>query len=216
MPQIDAIVISHDHYDHLDYMTVKRLKKKVKRVIVPVGVGSHFIHWGYDAAMVTELNWNESYKLNEEVTITATPAHHRSNRTLETRKTLWASYVINADGYKMYYSGDTGYSPHFKMIGEQYGPFDLAMMECGSYNVRWPQSHMFPPQIAQAALDLNAKMTIPVHWGKFLQSDHKWNESVNLFRKAADSLKVPVTVPFIGQPYTIGTTIQDIDWWNYF
>jgi L-ascorbate metabolism protein UlaG (beta-lactamase superfamily) len=216
MPVIDALVISHDHYDHLDYLTVKRLKKKVKRVIVPVGVGSHFIHWGYDPAMVTELNWNESYKLNEEVIITATPAHHRSNRTLVTRKTLWASYVINADGYKMYYSGDTGYSPHFKVIGDQYGPFDLALMECGSYNVRWPQSHMFPPQIAQAAVDLGAKMTMPVHWGKFLQSDHKWNESVNLYIKAADSLKVPVTVPFIGQPYTLGTAIQDIDWWNYF
>jgi L-ascorbate metabolism protein UlaG (beta-lactamase superfamily) len=102
------------------------------------------------------------------------------------------------------------------MIGEQYGPFDLALMECGSYNVRWPQSHLFPPQIAQAALDLKAKMTMPIHWGKFLQSDHVWNESVNLFLKAADSLKLPVTVPFIGQPYTIGTTIQDIDWWNYF
>ncbi|MGI8598771.1 MAG: MBL fold metallo-hydrolase [Chitinophagaceae bacterium] len=216
MPVIDALVISHDHYDHLDYLTVKRLKKKVKRVIVPVGVGSHFIHWGYDPAMVTELNWNESYKVSDHVMITATPAHHRSNRTLQTRKTLWASYVVSADGYKIYYSGDTGYSPHFKMIGEQYGPFDLALMECGSYNVRWPQSHMFPPQIAQAALDLKANMTMPIHWGKFLQSDHVWNEPVNLFLKAADSLKLPVTVPFIGQPYTIGTTIQGIDWWNYF
>lgn len=216
MPVIDALVISHDHYDHLDYRTVKRLRKKVKRVIVPVGVGAHFIHWGFPSGIITELNWSDSVVLTNSITITATPAHHRSNRTFETKKTLWASYVIKADGYKIFYSGDTGYSKHFTLIGQQYGPFDLAMMECGQYNIKWPQSHMFPHQTAQAAIDVGAAMTIPVHWGKYAESEHGWNESINLYKKAADSLRVRVTVPFIGLPYTIGTVVEMPDWWNYF
>jgi L-ascorbate metabolism protein UlaG (beta-lactamase superfamily) len=216
MPVLDALVISHDHYDHLDYLTVKRLRHKIKRVIVPIGVGSHFLRWGFPANIITELNWNDSLQLTNSITITATPAHHRSNRTLETRKTLWASYVIRADGYKIFYSGDTGYSNHFKLIGGQYGPFDLALMECGQYNVKWPFSHMFPHQTAQAAIDVGAAMTIPVHWGKYAESDHGWNESINLYKKAVDSLKVPVLVPFIGMPYTVGTTVEISDWWNYF
>jgi L-ascorbate metabolism protein UlaG (beta-lactamase superfamily) len=216
MPVIDALVISHDHYDHLDYITVKRLRKKVRRIIVPIGVGSHFVHWGFSPAIITELNWNDSVKLTGSITITATPAHHRSNRTFEQKKTLWASYVVRADGYKIFFSGDTGYSTHFKIIGQQYGPFDLAMMECGQYNVRWPQSHMFPHQTVQAAIDIGAAMTIPVHWGKYAESEHAWNEPVNLLMKAADSLKVPVTVPYPGQPYTIGTQLLMPHWWNFF
>jgi L-ascorbate metabolism protein UlaG (beta-lactamase superfamily) len=216
MPVIDALVISHDHYDHLDYLTVKRLRKKIRRIIVPIGVGSHFIHWGFPADMITELNWNDSVKLTNSITITATPAHHRSNRTLAQRKTLWASYVISADGYKIFYSGDSGYSTHFKLIGKQYGPFDLAMMECGQYNEKWPQSHMFPVQSVQAALDVRAAMTIPVHWSKYAESEHGWNEPVNLFKKAADSLKVAVTVPLIGLPYTVGDVLDVPDWWNQF
>ena len=216
MPVIDALVISHDHYDHLDYLTVKRLRKKIKRVIVPIGVGSHFIRWGFPPGIITELNWNDSIKLTNSITITATPAHHRSNRTFKTKKTLWASYVIHADGYKIFYSGDTGYSKHFKLIGSQYGPFDLAMMECGQYNVKWPHSHMFPNQTAQAARDIGAVMTIPVHWGKYAESEHPWNESVKLFENAADSMKMAVTVPLIGQPYTVGTVAKRFDWWNYF
>jgi len=216
MPVIDALVISHDHYDHLDYLTVKRLRKKIKRVIVPIGVGAHFVHWGFPPGIITELNWNDSIQLTNSITITATPAYHRSNRTFKTKKTLWASYVIGADSYKIFYSGDTGYGKHFKLIGQQYGPFDLAMMECGQYNVRWPHSHMFPNQAAQAAIDVGAAMTIPVHWGKYAESEHAWNEPVNLFVKAADSLKVPVTVPMLGQPYTIGTIVERFDWWNYF
>ena len=215
MPVIDLLVISHDHYDHLDYVTVKKLRKKVKRVIVPMGVGSHFRKWGYDASMITELNWSDSFRLNDQVTITATPAHHRSNRTFEQRKTLWASYVLKADGYKIYFSGDTGYSKHFKLIGEQYGPFDLALMECGQYNKNWSQSHMHPTQTVKASKDLGAKMIIPIHWAKFAESDHPWNEPVKLLRQSADSAKLSYTIPFIGQPYTIGEKLDEIKWWDF-
>lgn len=215
MPVIDALVISHDHYDHLDYETVRALRKKVKRVIVPVGVGAHFIHWGYQPDMITELNWNEAVALNGKVKITAAPAHHRSNRGFASRKTLWASYIIAADGYKIFYSGDTGYSSHFKLIGERYGPFDLALMECGQYNTKWPQSHMFPSQTAQAAIDLKAANIIPVHWAKFAESEHRWNEPVKLLLKSADSLHVPVAIPLIGQPYTVGGAMQQYIWWEF-
>jgi len=215
MPVIDALVISHDHYDHLDYQTIRQLRKKVKRVIVPMGVGSHFRKWGYDPKIITELNWNDSTTLTDKVTITATPAHHRSNRTFESRKTLWASYVIKADGYKIYFSGDTGYSKHFKIIGDQYGPFDLAMIECGQYNKRWSQSHLFPTQTVQATIDLKAAMTIPIHWGKFAESDHPWNEPVKLLVASADSLHVPVSIPYIGQPYSIGDPAINYNWWDF-
>ncbi len=211
---IHALVISHDHYDHLDYTTVKRLKSRIKRVIVPIGVGSHFRKWGFDAAMITELNWHESVVLMDGLTITATPAHHRSNRGFAQRKTLWASYVFAADGFKLYFSGDTGYSKHFKLIGEQYGPFDLAMMECGQYNSKWSQSHMFPEQTAKAAVDLKSAVTIPVHWGKFAESEHPWNESVKRLTAAADSLKLKVVIPFMGQPYTIGEEMVEVKWWE--
>ena len=216
MPVIDALVISHDHYDHLDYQTVKKLKKKVKRVIVPIGVGSHFRKWGYDSSVITELNWNESIKINDSLSITATPAHHRSNRTFEQRKTLWASYVIHADDYKIYFSGDTGYSNHFKIIGDQYGPFDLALLECGQYNKNWPQSHMHPSQTAKAAVDLRASMIIPIHWAKFVESDHPWNEPIKLLLANTDSLHLPVAVPYIGQPYSIGSTPHLTKWWEHY
>lgn len=215
LPPIEALVISHDHYDHLDYLTVKKLKKKVKRVVVPVGVGSHFVKWGYPRSMITELNWNDSIAINPQLTVTATPAHHRSNRTFEQRKTLWASYVINTGGHKIYFSGDTGYSRHFKLIGDRYGPFDLALMECGQYNVRWSGSHMHPTQTVRAAQDLRAAMTLPIHWGKFAESDHPWNEPPNLLLARADSLQLPVTVPVIGQPYSIGQAPHRLDWWNF-
>lgn len=215
LPKIDAIVISHDHYDHLDYGTVRKLRKKVKRVIVPIGVGSHFLHWGYKPEQITELNWADTFKLNDALKLTATPAHHRSNRTMAQRKTLWASYVIAADGYKIYFSGDSGYSSHFKTIGERYGPFDLALLECGQYNAKWPQSHMLPYQTARAAVDLKAATVLPVHWAKFAESEHRWNEPVNRLLASADSLNVNVTVPLIGQPYAVGDASVRKVWWNF-
>lgn len=215
LPPIDALVISHDHYDHLDYATVRQLKKKTKQVIVPMGVGSHFRKWGYEARTITELNWNDTTVINANVRIIAAPAHHRSNRTMAQNKTLWASYVIEADGYKLYFSGDTGYSPHFASIGARHGPFDLAMMECGQYNTKWPHSHLFPQETARAAVDLKAATVLPVHWGKFAESEHPWDESVKLLLASADSLKVRVVVPFMGQPYTVGKAFQQVAWWTF-
>lgn len=214
LPPIDVLVISHDHYDHLDYTTVRQLRKKVKRVIVPIGVGSHLLHWGYKPEQITELNWHDFVQVNDSLRITATPAHHRSNRTFTQRKTLWSSYVIQAGSYKIYFSGDTGYSKHFDLIGKRYGPFDLAMLECGQYNVKWPQSHLFPWQTARAAQDLKTRVMVPIHWGKFAESTHPWDEPVELLLKSADSLGIAVSVPFIGQPVVVGDTIVQEPWWR--
>ncbi|MEJ7559043.1 MAG: MBL fold metallo-hydrolase [Pedobacter sp.] len=215
MPDIDVLIISHDHYDHLDYKTVKKLKDRIQRVVVPMGVGSHFRRWGFDPKKITELNWGQSAVLPNGISVTATPAHHRSNRTLKTDKTLWASYVIKTDGYKIFYSGDGGYGAHFAQIGKQYGPFDLALMECGQYSPNWPTHHMFPEQTAQAAADLQAKVVQPVHWAKFTESHHPWNEPVNRLLKAAGNFGYQVSVPEIGQPYTLGAPVKKRVWWNF-
>ena len=214
MPRIDVLLISHDHYDHLDYQTVKELKNKVKHVIVPMGIGSHFRYWGYEASQIHELNWNESFQVSPSVNITVTPARHESGRTLSMRKTLWGSFVIKADGYKLFYSGDSAYGRHFKTIGETYGPFDLAMMECGQYNKLWSRNHMFPEQTALAASEINAKVILPVHWAKFTEAAHPWNEPVNRLLPAARKLQIPVTIPKIGQPYSIGSAIIQDNWFN--
>lgn len=215
MPAIDVLIISHDHYDHLDYKTVLQLKDKVKAIVVPIGVGSHFIKWGFDPKRITELNWNDSTQTENKIAITATPAKHRSNRTLAVDKTLWASYVIKIDGYSIFYSGDGGYGKHFKQIGKQYGPFDLALMECGQYSPNWPSHHMTPEQTAQAAQDLQTQIVQPVHWAKFAESDHPWNEPIKRLLSAAKNYDYEVNIPEIGQPFILGQPVKKTVWWNF-
>ena len=215
LPPIDILLISHDHYDHLDYATVKRLKKTVKQVVVPIGVGSHFRHWNFPPGLITEVQWHDRVQISDSLQIISTPAHHRSNRTFAQRKTLWSSYVIKAGGYTLYFSGDTGYSKHFNLIGEQYGPFDLALLECGQYNVKWPHNHMFPWQTTRAAKDLRASLIIPIHWAKFAESTHPWNEPVKILQKSADSLQIPFYTPYIGQPYALGDPFEKQTWWDF-
>lgn len=216
MPPIDVVIISHDHYDHMDYRTLVKLKDKAKRFIVPMGAGSHLRYWGIAADKITELNWHQSTSLPGQLTITATPAQHRSNRTFnEESKTLWASYVIQAGSYKLFYSGDGGYGPHFKEIGKRYGGFDLALLECGQYSVNWPYTHMMPEQTAQAAADLQARLLQPLHWAKFAEADHPWNEPMQRLLPAAQKLNMPVSVPRLGEPYTIGEGPKNMVWWDF-
>ncbi|MBE9583292.1 MBL fold metallo-hydrolase [Mucilaginibacter sp. JRF] len=214
MPPIDVVIISHDHYDHLDYRTLKKLRNQVKKVVVPLGVGSHLKYWGYKPEQIVELNWHGSYKLPDGSSVTAAPARHRSNRTLKMNQTLWASYVIRIGDHRIFYSGDSGFGHHFKAIGSQYGPFDLAVMECGQYGPNWPHSHMFPTQTAQAASDLQTDIMQPVHWAKFAESSHIWNEPVRQLLPAAEKLGITVITPYIGEPYVIGTTPVRKIWWE--
>lgn len=214
MPPIDILIISHDHYDHLDYRTMIKLKDHIKTAVVPIGVGSILIHWGFDPKKIIELNWNRSVELPGGLQITATPAqHHSGRRSREGDKTLWASYVIQTGQYRLFYGGDGGYSPYFKQIGQKYGPFDLALLECGQYNQ--PYVHLGLGQPAQAALDLRACLLQPVHWAKFPEAGHPWNEPIKMLLPAAEKLGIPVNIPRIGEPYILGDPPKKADWWDF-
>ncbi len=214
LPPIDVLVLTHDHYDHLDYATLLELRGKVGRVVMPLGVGGHLRAWSFAPELLTELNWHESTELAPGVRLTATPAQHMSGR-LAQRQTLWASYVLELPGARLFLGGDSGYGPHFRAIGEQYGPFDLALLENGQYNLHWHPIHTLPEETLQAARDLGAATLLPVHWAKFTLAYHPWNEPIRRLLAAADAAGQPVTVPRIGEPYTLGQPVLREAWWAF-
>lgn len=213
MPPIDILLISHDHYDHLDYSTVLKLNSKTKHIITSLGVGSHLEYWGFDMNKVTELDWNDSFEI-EGFKFTSAPARHFSGRSFTRSKTLWASFILKTKDYSIYIGADSGYDTHFKQIGDKYGPFDLAILESGQYNEAWKPIHMMPEETVQASIDLNAKVLLPVHWGKFSLSLHPWNEPIERVVKKAEELNVKVTTPMIGEPIIIGEKYPTHKWWR--
>ncbi|MEP0985387.1 MBL fold metallo-hydrolase [Ekhidna sp.] len=214
LPKIDAVIISHDHYDHLDYPTIKSLKEKVGRFYMPLGVGAHFEHWGLESKSIIELEWWDEIQL-ENVTLALTPTRHFSGRGFGDRfKTLWGSWVIMGRDKRIYFSGDSGYFPGFKQIGEKYGPFDLTFMECGAYNESWSEIHMFPEETAQAHLDVKGKLLMPIHWGKFDLALHPWKESVNRLAKKAKEENIELFTPEIGQLITLSESQSVEKWWE--
>lgn len=215
LPAIDAVIFSHDHYDHLDYGSVLKLKDKVKEFYVPLGVGAHLAGWGVAAEKIHEMNWWDEAQF-EELTIVCTPARHFSGRGLTNRfSTLWSSWVVESNGTKVYFSGDSGYGPHFKEIGERLGPFDMAMLECGQYDLRWQAIHMLPEETAQAAVDLEAELMVPIHWGAFVLALHTWYDPIDRVTKKAGELNMPISTPKIGQPILIGSeSFPRERWWE--
>lgn len=210
---IDALVISHDHYDHLDYGSIVKLNPEVKHFYVPLGVGAHLEHWGVEISKITELDWWESASA-DGITYTATPARHFSGRgILDRNQTLWASWVVQSAKNKVYFSGDSGYGPHFKEIGQRLGPFDLAMMECGQYNEKWKAIHMMPEQTMQAFLDVGGEVLMPIHWGAFELSVHPWTESVERLNRA-NRMSVLIATPQIGTRYPVGMHPTTTRWWE--
>lgn len=214
MPQIDLLLLTHDHYDHLDYRTVMELQPKVKQIYCSLGVGSHLEYWGIAAQKITELDWWESQSFSAGIRITATPGRHFTGRGLQRAKTLWSSFVVQSETHKIFVGGDSGYDTHFKNIGNEFGPFDLALLECGQYNTSWPNIHMMPEQTAQAAVDLQAKALMPVHWAKFALAFHRWNEPIERVLAQAEKLNLNVTTPLIGEPVLIGKHYPKSTWWN--
>lgn len=214
LPQIDAIIMSHDHYDHLDYGSIIKLKGKTKEFYMPLGVGAHFRKWGVPDNQIHELDWWDDIKL-DSLKFTCAPARHFSGRGFGDRAaTLWASWIIESTDLKIYFSGDSGYGPHFKEIGERFGGFDFAMMECGQYNEKWHAIHMMPEETIQAAIDINSKMTMPIHWAAFTLSLHSWTDPVERALKKAEELNVPFCTPKIGEPVIIGQHHPASKWWR--
>jgi len=214
MPEIDLLVQTHDHYDHLDYESVGLLKHKIKKIVTTLGTGAHFEYWGFDPSIITELDWWQTSNAAPGLQLTAVPGRHFSGRGISRGKTLWAGFVLKTAVHTLYLGGDSGYDSHFSEIGRKYGPFDLAILECGQYNGHWPHIHMMPEETAQAAVDLDAKRLLPVHWAKFTLSLHSWNEPILRVVKKAAELQLPITTPKIGEPVVIGKTYPEAVWWN--
>lgn len=172
MPAIDHLILTHDHYDHLDYKTIRKLRHKVNSICCSLGVASHLKYWGFDENKIMEMDWWQSAILDNNLKLTAAPARHFSGRGIKRNQTLWSSFILQSPDHKLYLGGDSGYDSHFKEIGEKHGPFDVAILESGQYNTMWPLIHMMPEETVQAAVDLYAKALLPVHWGKFSLALH--------------------------------------------
>jgi L-ascorbate metabolism protein UlaG (beta-lactamase superfamily) len=215
LPEIDYVLISHDHYDHLDYKTVKKLNEKVKNFLVPLGVKSHLIKWGIKAKKIKEFNWWDEKIIDDNTLFAYTPAQHFSGRKLTDRfKTLWGSWVIKINNKSIFFSGDSGYFKGFKEIGNKYGPFNLTMIENGAYSKHWPYVHMFPEETMQAHIDLKGEKIMPIHWGKFDLSYHPWREPVERLIETAKQTKQTIITPQLFETFNLETKTNFKKWWK--
>ena len=213
LPKVNAVIISHDHYDHLDFKAIKNLSKIVDRFFVPLGVKAHLERWGIDADRISELDWHksENYK---GVDFTLTPAQHFSGRAPgKINSTLWGSWIVSSENVKVCFSGDGGYSETFRGLGDRYGPFDIAFVEGGAYNADWSEVHMFPNETVQASIDLKANVLFPIHWSKFDLSIHPWDEPIIQISKEAGRRDVNITTPMIGEVFDL-TNLPNNPWWE--
>ncbi len=211
---IDLVLISHDHYDHLDHKTIEKLKRRNLHYVTPLGVGAHLEFWGISPGKITELDWWESTTFNG-LTLTGTPSQHFSGRGMLNRNTtLWSSWVIQGIEQRLFFSGDSGYAHHYQAIGDRFGPFDLAFLENGAYSIDWKFVHQLPEEGVQAALDLKARTMIPVHWGMFDLAMHSWHEPIERVMAEAKRRGVSILAPQIGQAVSVHQAPEPSDWWS--
>ena len=224
LPALDAVVISHDHYDHLDMDTVRMLARTQRAVFVtPLGVGAHLRHWGVPASRIVELDWDQSFHIDDLI-LTCTPARHFSGRFLSRNNTLWSSWVVAGPTHRAFFGGDTGYTASFADIGAQHGPFDLTLLPIGAYNKAWPDIHMNPEEAVRAHRDLNANndgagVLVPIHWGTFRLAPHPWSEPAERLVAAAADGGVEVAVPKPGGRVAVdaaapGERRSEYGWWR--
>ncbi len=214
LPPINVVIISHDHYDHLNKPSIRLLKEKVGIFIVPLRVGGILQKWGVSPDKIIELDWWEEFQLKDDLKIVATPSQHFSGRGLFDRnKNLWASWVIQTNNSRVFFSGDSGYFGGFKDIGDKYGPFDVTFLECGAYNKQWPKVHMFPEQTVQAFFDLKGKVLQPIHWATFNLALHAWYEPIERLFAKANSIGATLSTPTMGQIVDYQRPIVTDFWW---
>jgi len=214
-PEIDYLFISHDHWDHLDYKTIMKLKPKIKTIICGLGTGAHFEHWGFDSFSIIEKDWNETIILEDGFVVNTVPARHFSGRSFIRNKALWMSFVLQTPTSKIFIGGDSGYDSHFEIIGKQFGPFDLVFLENGQYDKSWKYIHMAPNEVLQAAIDLKAKALFPVHSSKFVLANHNWNEPLSKISELAATSEINLITPLIGEKTNINTKKSFPKWWEF-
>jgi len=217
IPEIDYLLITHDHYDHLDYKTIMQLKPKIKKIITALGVGSHFEFWKFPVENIIERDWHEKIILDENLTLYTTPSRHFSGRSINRCNTLWTSFVLETKDFKMYLGGDSGYDSHFKEIGDKFGPFDIALIDNGQYNPAWKYIHNLPEDVVKAMKDLNAKRVFPVHSSKFALALHAWDEPLIKVTElnAHSENPIPLITPRIGELVELKNENQIFQqWWK--
>ncbi|MFO7616051.1 MAG: MBL fold metallo-hydrolase [Bacteroidales bacterium] len=215
LPDIDYLLITHDHYDHLDYHTVWKLRGRVGRVFCGLGVGSHLERWGYHPSNITEGDWWDRLAPDEGFSLTIAPARHFSGRLFSRNNTLWAAFILETPSRRIYIGGDGGYDDHFQDIGNRFGPFDLALLENGQYNSAWRYIHAAPEEALQAAQDLRAGSLLPVHSCKFALGPHEWDEPLNRITELGKDQEIKILTPMIGERVGLDAVRESFEpWWT--
>jgi L-ascorbate metabolism protein UlaG (beta-lactamase superfamily) len=218
LPEVDAIVLSHDHYDHLDMSTIRALASRKVPFYAPLGLGAHLERWGVPPERVVELDWWQEVSLPSGLRLVATPAQHFSGRSLTDRnRTLWASWTLLGLRHRVFFSGDTGLAPEFPEIGQRYGPFDLTMFEVGAYHPSWGGIHLGPQQALVAHEQVRGRRMLPVHWGTFVLAMHAWDEPAETLAQGARARGIELVTPRLGRPVepTLGAQGENFDpWWR--
>jgi L-ascorbate metabolism protein UlaG (beta-lactamase superfamily) len=214
IPDLDFVIVSHDHYDHLDYSTIISLQAKVKKFLVPLGVGAHLQRWGVPRERIEEFDWGD-VMIDDDIAVRAVQSQHYSGRTIGDRqKTLWAAWIIDAVDTKVFFGGDSGYFDGFKDHGRTYGPFDLTLLDSGQYHALWQKAHMTPEDSVQAHQDLRGDVYMPIHWSGFTLSVHPWTEPVERALEAAEKADVEIITPMIGERFHVTKDRPQVRWWE--
>ncbi|CAN7324638.1 MBL fold metallo-hydrolase [Massilia sp. LjRoot122] len=213
LPQIDAVLITHDHYDHLDYRTMKGLAPKTRLVIAGLGNGAHLRHWGYPPEKIREMSWHATVEIAPGLLAHVLPAQHYSGRFMKRNQSLWASYALQTPQRKLYFSGDTGFGPHFAAIARRFDSFDFVALDAGQYNVRWADIHMNPEEASRAAEILNARALLSGHAGRFTLARHAWDEPFERALAASKGKRYRLLTPRIGEPVLLADPLQTFPYW---
>nr|WP_293994876.1 MBL fold metallo-hydrolase [uncultured Fusobacterium sp.] len=213
IPEIDILILTHDHWDHLNYPTIMGIKNRVKKFIVPLGVGEHLEHWGINKENIIETDWWETISL-KELKIHTLPARHFSGRGFIRNKSLWASFLIETKDSKLFFNGDSGYGPHYKEIGEKFKNIDFVAMEAGQYNSDWANIHIHPEEILLALNDLNTQRFLPIHNSKFKLSKHNWYEPLDRLDTLIENTNIHMQTPLIGEIIYLNKKDKFSKWWK--